>query len=101
MQQYAAARGKAAPVVHGAGQAGQEWLVVIDEAYHQFAGTNSASLARGRPNVLFLRTFSKAWGLAALRLGMAFSSEPVIEILNKVKPPYNINQATICITLGI
>jgi histidinol-phosphate aminotransferase len=41
-----------------------------------------------------LQTFSKAWGLAALRLGMAFAARPVIDILNKVKPPYNINQAT-------
>jgi histidinol-phosphate aminotransferase len=41
-----------------------------------------------------LQTFSKAWGLAALRLGMAFASTEIIEILNKVKPPYNINQAT-------
>jgi histidinol-phosphate aminotransferase len=43
---------------------------------------------------VILQTFSKAWGLAALRLGMAFAARPVIDILNKVKPPYNINQAT-------
>ena len=41
-----------------------------------------------------LQTFSKAWGLAGLRLGMAFADKPVIDILSKVKPPYNINQAT-------
>ena len=41
-----------------------------------------------------LQTFSKAWGLAGLRLGMAFASAAIIEVLNKVKPPYNINQAT-------
>jgi histidinol-phosphate aminotransferase len=41
-----------------------------------------------------MQTFSKAWGLAALRLGMAFASVEIIEVLNKVKPPYNINQAT-------
>jgi histidinol-phosphate aminotransferase len=41
-----------------------------------------------------MQTFSKAWGLAALRLGMAFASTEIIEILNKVKPPYNINEAT-------
>jgi histidinol-phosphate aminotransferase len=45
-------------------------------------------------NLVILQTFSKAWGLAALRLGMAFAARPVIDILNKVKPPYNINQAT-------
>jgi histidinol-phosphate aminotransferase len=41
-----------------------------------------------------MQTFSKAWGLAGLRLGMAFASLSIIEIMNKVKPPYNINQAT-------
>jgi histidinol-phosphate aminotransferase len=46
------------------------------------------------PNLVVLQTFSKAWGLAALRLGMAFASEDIIELLNKIKPPYNINQAT-------
>ena len=41
-----------------------------------------------------MQTFSKAWGLAALRLGMAFASSEIIKVMNKVKPPYNINQAT-------
>jgi len=41
-----------------------------------------------------MQTFSKAWGLAALRLGMAFASLEIIKVMNKVKPPYNINQAT-------
>ncbi len=41
-----------------------------------------------------MQTFSKAWGLAALRVGMAFASEEIIETLNRVKPPYNIGQAT-------
>jgi histidinol-phosphate aminotransferase len=41
-----------------------------------------------------MQTFSKAWGLAALRLGMNFASEAIISVLNKIKPPYNINQAT-------
>jgi histidinol-phosphate aminotransferase len=46
------------------------------------------------PNLVVLQTLSKAWGLAGLRLGMAFASAAIIEILDKVKPPYNINQAT-------
>jgi histidinol-phosphate aminotransferase len=46
------------------------------------------------PNLVVLQTFSKAWGLAALRLGMAFATADIIELLNKIKPPYNINQAT-------
>ncbi len=70
-------------------------LVVIDEAYINFAKQKSfIQELTEYANLVVLQTFSKAWGLAALRLGMAFSSRPVIDILNKVKPPYNINQAT-------
>jgi len=70
-------------------------IVVIDEAYINFAKQKSfiQELA-DYPNLVILQTFSKAWGLAGLRLGMAFASQSIIEILNKVKPPYNINQAT-------
>ncbi len=70
-------------------------IVVIDEAYVNFAKQKSfiQELA-DYPNLVVLQTFSKAWGLAGLRLGMAFASSAVIDILNKVKPPYNINQAT-------
>jgi histidinol-phosphate aminotransferase len=46
------------------------------------------------PNLVVLQTLSKAWGLAALRMGMTFASEEIIRVLNKVKPPYNINQAS-------
>ena len=46
------------------------------------------------PNLVVMQTFSKAWGLAGLRLGMAFASEAIIEVYNRVKPPYNINQVT-------
>jgi len=70
-------------------------LVVIDEAYINYARQKTfISELTEYPNLVILQTFSKAWGLAALRLGMAFSARPVIDILNKVKPPYNINQAT-------
>ncbi|MCU7695554.1 histidinol-phosphate transaminase [Haoranjiania flava] len=70
-------------------------LVAIDEAYINFSRQQSfvAELAE-YPNLVVLQTFSKAWGLAALRLGMAFASEEIIAVLDKVKPPYNINQAT-------
>jgi len=70
-------------------------LVVIDEAYINFSRHKSfiQELA-DYPNLVVLQTFSKAWGLAALRLGVAFASVPVIDYLNKIKPPYNINQAT-------
>jgi histidinol-phosphate aminotransferase len=70
-------------------------LVVIDEAYINFAKQKTfIQELTEYANLVVLQTFSKAWGLAALRLGIAFSSRPVIDILNKVKPPYNINQAT-------
>jgi len=72
-----------------------EGLVVIDEAYINFAKQRSfIKELTEYPNLVVLQTFSKAWGLAALRLGMAFAARPTIDILNKVKPPYNINQAT-------
>ncbi len=70
-------------------------LVVIDEAYINFSRHKSfiQELA-DYPNLIVLQTLSKAWGLAGLRLGMAFASEAIIEIYNKVKPPYNINQSS-------
>ena len=70
-------------------------LVVVDEAYINFSRHKSFIQELGDyPNLVVMQTFSKAWGLAGLRLGMAFASEAIIEIYNKVKPPYNINQAT-------
>lgn len=70
-------------------------IVVVDEAYINFAKQKSFIQELGDyPNLVVMQTFSKAWGLAGLRLGMAFASIDIINILNKVKPPYNINQAT-------
>jgi histidinol-phosphate aminotransferase len=70
-------------------------LVVIDEAYIDFSNSPSfISELDKYPNLVILQTFSKAWGLAGIRLGMAFASEEVIGILNKVKYPYNVNQVT-------
>ncbi len=70
-------------------------LVVIDEAYIDFAGDTSwIEELDNFPNLVILQTFSKAWGLAALRLGMAFASPEIIKVLNKIKPPYNINEVT-------
>ncbi len=70
-------------------------LVVIDEAYINFSRqrTFSADLA-DYPNLVVMQTFSKAWGLAGLRLGMTIASKEIITVLNKIKPPYNINQCT-------
>jgi histidinol-phosphate aminotransferase len=70
-------------------------IVVIDEAYINFAKQRSfIQELTDYPNLVVMQTFSKAWGLAGLRLGTAFASTAIIDVLNKVKPPYNINQAT-------
>ena len=70
-------------------------MVVIDEAYINFARQKTFVQDLGEyENLVVLQTFSKAWGLAALRLGMAFASSEIIAVMDKVKPPYNINQAT-------
>ncbi len=70
-------------------------LIVIDEAYINFSRHKSfiQELAE-YPNLVVLQTLSKAWGLAGLRLGIAFASEEIIDIYNKVKPPYNVNQSS-------
>ncbi len=70
-------------------------IVVIDEAYINYSKQKSFTQALAEfPNLVILQTLSKAWGLAALRLGLAFASKEIIEVFNKIKPPYNINQAT-------
>ncbi|MBT1712076.1 histidinol-phosphate transaminase [Fulvivirgaceae bacterium PWU5] len=70
-------------------------LVVIDEAYIDFAkGKSFLQELDKYPNLVVLQTFSKAWGLAGLRLGMAFASEAIINVLNKIKYPYNVNIRT-------
>lgn len=70
-------------------------LVIVDEAYIDFSGKQGWLPALGKyGNLVVLQTSSKAWGLAGLRLGMAFASPAIVGILNKVKPPYNVNDAT-------
>jgi len=70
-------------------------IVVVDEAYINFSKQQSfVQDLIDYPNLVVMQTLSKAWGLAGLRLGMCFASEAIIEVMNKVKPPYNINQAT-------
>jgi len=72
-----------------------EGLVVIDEAYIDFApGKSLLSRLSEFPNVVILQTFSKAWGMAGIRLGMAFASTEIIDVLNKIKYPYNLNILT-------
>lgn len=70
-------------------------LVVVDEAYIDFSETPSFRFVLDEyPNLIVLQTFSKAWGSAAIRLGMAFASEAIISIFNKIKYPYNVNLLT-------
>src|SRR3954462_10445778 len=68
-------------------------IVVIDEAYINFSKQKSfIQELTEYPNLVVMQTFSKAWGLAGLRLGLAFASTDIIQVMNKVKPPYNISQ---------
>lgn len=70
-------------------------LVVVDEAYIDFSQNRSAlQFLEKYPNLIVTQTFSKAWGMAGIRLGMGFASPEIIAVLNKVKMPYNISKPT-------
>lgn len=70
-------------------------IVVIDEAYINFSRHRSfIQELTEYPNLVVMQTLSKAWGLAALRVGMAFTSTVIVDVMNKIKPPYNISQAS-------
>ena len=70
-------------------------LVIVDEAYIDFSSSESLLKDLDKyPNLIVLQTFSKAWGCAAIRLGMAFASLEIIGIFNKIKYPYNVNRLT-------
>jgi histidinol-phosphate aminotransferase len=70
-------------------------IVIVDEAYIDFSSRESFLRKLDKyPNLIVLQTFSKAWGMAAIRLGMAFASPEIIGFFNKVKYPYNINILT-------
>ena len=72
-----------------------EGLVVVDEAYIDFSTRGSMlSHLAATPNLIVMQTLSKAWGSAAVRLGIAFASQEIIDIFNKVKYPYNVNLLT-------
>lgn len=74
---------------------GFKGLVVVDEAYIDFANRLSFTTRLNEfPNLIVLQTMSKAWGLASLRLGMAFCSPEIVAILNRIKPPYNLSGLT-------
>ncbi|KQC29159.1 histidinol-phosphate transaminase [Flagellimonas eckloniae] len=70
-------------------------LVVIDEAYIDFSENQSwISVLDNYPNLIVTQTLSKAYGMAGIRLGICYASAEIITILNKIKPPYNVNQLT-------
>ena len=70
-------------------------IVIIDEAYINYSKQKTfIQELTEYPNLIVMQTLSKAWGLASLRLGLAFASVQIIELFNKVKPPYNINKAS-------
>ena len=67
-------------------------IVVVDEAYIHFADSDSFTKELDRlPNLVVLQTFSKAWGMAGLRVGLAFAHPQIIDLMNRVKPPYNVS----------
>ena len=81
-------------------EAAHHSLVIVDEAYIDFSDAPSwTGELDNYPNLVVLQTFSKAWGLAGLRLGMCFASEELIRVLNKIKPPYNISAPTQALAL--
>ncbi len=70
-------------------------IVIIDEAYINYSGQQSfIPELTMYPNLIVMQTLSKAWGLAALRLGLCYASMDIIDLFNRVKPPYNINEAS-------
>ncbi len=72
-----------------------EGIVIVDEAYSDFSSVPTFRKDLSKyPNLIVLNTMSKAWGCAAIRLGMAFASKEIIDIFNKVKYPYNVNLLT-------
>lgn len=85
-------------IVLRAGERG--WLVIVDEAYHQFAGTDARPLARKHPHVAILRTFSKAWSLGGIRAGYLLASARVASVARALIPPFCIPAHTGAILLS-
>lgn len=77
--------------------AGENWLLVVDEAYQQFSGEDFSDLARHYPQVVSLRTFSKAWGLAGVRLGYALARPEVGRELQKALLPFSLSSLQVSV----
>jgi histidinol-phosphate aminotransferase len=70
-------------------------LVVVDEAYIDFSkGQSAIQLLNNVPNLVVIQTLSKGYGLAGLRVGVAYTSKEVVDVLNRIKPPYNVNSVS-------
>ena len=70
-------------------------LVVVDEAYIDFSALQSwLTRLNEFPNLIITQTLSKAYGMAGIRLGICYASTEIIAVLNKLKPPYNVNELT-------
>lgn len=68
-------------------------IVIVDEAYIDFSDSESyINRLEDFPNLIVMQTFSKAWGLAAVRVGVAYASEKIINLMDKIKPPYNVSK---------
>ena len=90
--------GEVAAVVTAATRDG--WLVVLDEAYHQFAGSDLRALARGNPSVVLLRTFSKAWCLGGVRGGYLLGAPEVAGKIQSMLPPFLVPAHTAAVLLS-
>ena len=77
----------------------KDWLLVVDEAYHAFAGTDARPLARANPNVAILRTFSKSWCLGGVRAGYLLGSPRVAAVVRALVPPFCLPAHTSAILL--
>lgn len=81
---------------------GFQGIVIVDEAYIDFADSPSAlKILAKYKNLVILQTFSKAWGMAGLRVGMAFASREIVNIMNKIKAPYNVGELSQRIMLQV
>ncbi len=80
-----------------AGEASGRRLLIIDEAYVDFAETNALDLVREHGNVIVLRSLSKSFSLAGMRLGLSFAQRPLTDALPKVKDSYNLNRIPIAV----
>jgi histidinol-phosphate aminotransferase len=81
--------------------AARQTMVVVDEAYYEFSGVTVAGWIRRRPNLIVTRTFSKASGLAGLRLGCLLSNAEVVAALGRVRPPFSVNSAALAAALAV